>query len=108
MDTEWDKNVLRVMLSLIHTPTELDMLGISHKTIGLHREAVLKYSESLANIPEVATNEVVSNLIGKKERLETALKKKCTLLYSKRNQWTPVHVSEYQEAIEDTKSLLKL
>ena len=49
MDTECNKNVLRVMPSLIHTPTELDMLGISHKTIGLHRVAVLKYSESLAN-----------------------------------------------------------
>ena len=42
MDTEWDKNVLRVMLSLIQTPTKLDMLGISYRTIGLHREAVLK------------------------------------------------------------------
>ena len=93
MDTEWDKNVLRIMLS--------------HKTIGLHREVALKYSEGLANIREVATNEVVSNLVGKKERLETALKRKYTLLYSKRNQWTPVQVSEYQEAIEDTKKSIE-
>ena len=64
---------------------------------------MLKYSESLANIRD----EVVSNLAGKKERLETAWKKKCTLLYNKRNQWTPVQVSEYQEAIEATKKSIE-
>ena len=54
----------------------------------------------------VATNEVVSSLVCKKERLEKAVKKKCTLLH-KRNQWTPVQVSEYQEAIEDTKKSIE-
>ena len=101
METEWDRTLLRYLISSFNTRSQLKELGIAGNTICRVRTSVENLISSMSNIEEEAEVNVEAELARRKLNLGKELTRHRRLLSEKRSRWTEAQVAEKEEEMED-------
>eukprot|EP00795_Rhopilema_esculentum_P006525 gene6525-11989_t len=104
MDTERDKNVLRVVLSITHSHRDLDELGIDSDSITSDRKAVFGYSELYGDATKEAETIINNSLHKRLKKCSSELKQKINLLTTKIVIWSKAQTDEFSEEIDGLNS----
>ena len=106
MDTEYDKNVLRTVLSLSDTRPELYDFGIdptsANRRIRAITEAAVEYENALITGEDL----VHVNLLQKQEKLQQKMKEAADTMNKKRSIWPEKRVKDLEESVTLTKEKL--
>ena len=101
MDSEWDKKVVRYILSTVRCYSEIQSLGFDTHNVKSLREDVRSFLSQMAAVDTEAQLNVKNNL----KRAYDACTEKCTkkkrLLNSKRHLWTAEQVEEKEEEVKE-------
>ena len=100
MDTEHDRDVLRAIIALLHTRSEILDLGIDPTSA---RRKILQVTDIAEECKQaaIAGEEIVnSRLKDKADRIAAEIKEKEEILIKKRETWPTKHVSDLEESIQ--------
>ena len=106
VETEWDKKVIRVLISLTHTYSEMTLLGLDPHNIAKDKKKVMNSAEDIADLAVEAESLVAKNLVSKLSKLKERVSRKRNTLLMK-NKWTETQIQEYEEDIEDLELAIK-
>ena len=101
MDSEWDRKVVRYILSLLFTRNAIDNLGVDSDSIGANRDAIETFLASLVEIEESAEADIADSLRRQKTNLATQITNKRRILIEKQLKWNQTQIDERKEEIED-------
>ena len=101
MDTEWDKKVLRVLLGLNRSRSEVDALGIDSDAIVKDKNMVFEYINSMSVVEEEAEKILIETLNRKYERMNGEIKRHKRQLIEKSNFWKEYQLEEIKEKIDN-------
>ena len=100
MDTEWDKNIVRVLLSLNRSRAELDELGIESDHIVSKRQEIQMVLEERSRA-EVAAKDILKlRLESQKSNINKNITESEVLLEKKSDSWTKSQLDDLREEIE--------
>ena len=97
MDTEWDKKVLRYILSKLFSYRKYESLGMDKHDIKRNKIQVEDFLNEMDNIEAEASANVIDNLKKKRDRLSKQLSRCQSLLLEKRRKWTRKQIEEKEE-----------
>lgn len=106
MDSEYDKNVLRTVLALFHSRSELSELGIDPATAKRRVENMVEVAKECENAFAAGEDMVRLNLLSKKEKTKSTLLELNNLLEKKRDVWPEKRVKDLEESKERYKERL--
>ena len=100
VETEWDRRVLRVMISTGRTNEEYENLGFKSDTRNSDQKKIKTYLQFTAGLDVEAKAAVAHQLELKKQKLHEKIKKKKRLLLEKKFKWTECQIAEREEELE--------
>jgi hypothetical protein len=100
MDSEYDKNVLRTVLALIHTRPELYDLGIDPSTAKRRIKTIIEAANECENALIAGEDIVRLHLLKKEENTKNQMTEVNNTLEKKRNVWQEKRVKDLEESKE--------
>ena len=100
MDTEHDRDVLRAIIALLHTQSEILDLGIDPTSARRKIQQVTDIAEECKQAAIAGEDIVNSRLKDKADRIAAEIKEKEEILIKKRETWPTKHVSDLEESIQ--------
>ena len=107
MDTEWDRKILRVILSLSRTRKQIDELGMNSDSIIKEQAAVFEYFERQKDVEKEAEELVVKRLQNQQNALMEKLKKVKQQMNLKQDIYTPSQLQDLKDDREDYETRLE-
>ena len=101
MDSEWDKKILRYVLSSTRCYSEIQGLGFDPHNVKCLREEVEDFLKLVPNIEAEACENVKKNLKRASENCNELCRKKRRLINSKQHLWTEHQVQDKEEEVEE-------
>ncbi len=105
--SEWDKQVIKYILSRTRTVEEMKYLGVKQETTEKIRNHVPLVLEEVRHSTAAVEDEVNVNISNKIQKLESKIQAKEKLLLRKSESWTKVRLDELQDEIEACKDRVK-
>ena len=100
MDTEHDRVVLRAIIALLHTRSEILDLGIDPTFAQRKIQQVTDMAEECKQAGIAGEDIVNSRLKDRADRIAAEIKEKEEILIKKRETWSTKHVSDLEESIQ--------
>ena len=111
MDSEWDKNIVRVILGSTQSRAEINKLGIDSHDIKQLTEKVLEVLEERKNAKVAASDMVTLRLKSRMESIDSNINSKELTLQRKTHDWTEHQLGELSDditSLKEQKDLEKL
>ena len=100
MDTEWDKNVLRVVLGSSRSNKEINKIGIDSHKIKKLTEYVVSVTQERKNAKYAATDMVKLRIQSQIETTDNNIKVKELSLKKKQYDWSQIQIVEINDEID--------
>jgi len=100
MDTEWDKRVVKVLLSLTRSKTEVDELGIDSDTTSQDQKYIFEFLEQMKDVEAEAKSNINKNIDKTEERLKSKINKLKFQLSQKSSLWKTYQIDDLKDKID--------
>ena len=107
MDSEWDKNIVRVILGSTRSRAEINKLGTDSRDIKQLTEKVLDVLEERKNAKLAASDMVTLRLKSRMESIDSNINSKELILQRKAHDWTEHQLGELSDDITSLKEQKK-
>ena len=99
MDTEFDRNVLRTVLALSYSRSELYDLGIDPSSAKQRIRQIIEVAEECENALIAGNDLVRTQLLEKQDKLQQKIEEESNTLKKKRNIWPDKRIEDLEESI---------